>query len=388
MALTIPELFDAAVADVPDKEWLVHEDATFTYAQAHARIGRALAALAERGVGPGRPRARHRRQPPRLRTALAGGHVPRGDLRGRRPSQHRGRARGAGRPGGAEARGGRRERGRALRRRRAGAGRSRPREPRRSRRADPHVRDHRALEARHPDPPRLRDGRRGLPVVDGADGRRPADDLAAAVPHQRAGLLHARVGGRPGEPRAAAGLLGEHVHRVGPAIRRDGVQLDRRDARDPHAPARAARRRRQPAAPLLHRALADRGAPARDRGAVRAADRVRVRDVRDALRDWSGGAAPGRTGRWARCASTPRWGRSTRARVRRRRSCSCATRRSCRATGACPRRRAGCSCPTAGCGPATSFATTATGPTRSSAARRRSSGAAARTWRPPRSRRR
>ena len=53
MALTIPELFEAAVADVPDKEWLVHEDATFTYAQAHARIGRALAALAERGVGPG-----------------------------------------------------------------------------------------------------------------------------------------------------------------------------------------------------------------------------------------------------------------------------------------------------------------------------------------------
>ena len=53
MALTIPELFDAAVADCPDKEWLVHEDATFTYAQSHARIGRALAALAERGVGPG-----------------------------------------------------------------------------------------------------------------------------------------------------------------------------------------------------------------------------------------------------------------------------------------------------------------------------------------------
>src|SRR4051794_4517369 len=53
MALTIPELFDAAVAEVPDQEWLVHEDATFTYAQAHARLGRALAALAGRGVAPG-----------------------------------------------------------------------------------------------------------------------------------------------------------------------------------------------------------------------------------------------------------------------------------------------------------------------------------------------
>jgi carnitine-CoA ligase len=53
VAPTIPELFDAAVADVPGKEWLLHEDATFTYAQAHARIGRALAALGERDVGPG-----------------------------------------------------------------------------------------------------------------------------------------------------------------------------------------------------------------------------------------------------------------------------------------------------------------------------------------------
>jgi carnitine-CoA ligase len=53
MALTIPELFDAAVADVPGKDWLFHEDATFTYAQAHARIGRGLAALSARDVGPG-----------------------------------------------------------------------------------------------------------------------------------------------------------------------------------------------------------------------------------------------------------------------------------------------------------------------------------------------
>src|SRR4051812_5442275 len=53
MALTIPELFEAAVADVPDKTWLLHEDSAFTYVEAHARIGRAAAALAERGIGPG-----------------------------------------------------------------------------------------------------------------------------------------------------------------------------------------------------------------------------------------------------------------------------------------------------------------------------------------------
>jgi crotonobetaine/carnitine-CoA ligase len=53
MTLTIPELFEAAVADAPGKEWLFHEDATFTYAQAHARVGRAAAALTGRGVGRG-----------------------------------------------------------------------------------------------------------------------------------------------------------------------------------------------------------------------------------------------------------------------------------------------------------------------------------------------
>jgi carnitine-CoA ligase len=53
MALTIPELFEAAVSDVPDKDWLFHEDAAFTYVQAHAQVGRAAGALAERGVGPG-----------------------------------------------------------------------------------------------------------------------------------------------------------------------------------------------------------------------------------------------------------------------------------------------------------------------------------------------
>ncbi len=53
MALTIPELFDAAVAEVPDKTWLLHGDAEFTYEESHARIGAAAAALRERGVGHG-----------------------------------------------------------------------------------------------------------------------------------------------------------------------------------------------------------------------------------------------------------------------------------------------------------------------------------------------
>ncbi|HEV7459139.1 MAG TPA: AMP-binding protein [Solirubrobacteraceae bacterium] len=53
MALTIPELFEAAAADVPDKPWLLHEDEAFTYAQARERIGRAAGALAELSVGRG-----------------------------------------------------------------------------------------------------------------------------------------------------------------------------------------------------------------------------------------------------------------------------------------------------------------------------------------------
>ena len=57
--------------------------------------------------------------------------------------------------------------------------------------ADPDVGDHRAIEAGDADPPRLRLGRRGVPVVDGAHRRRPDDDVAAAVPHQRAGVLGA-----------------------------------------------------------------------------------------------------------------------------------------------------------------------------------------------------
>ena len=51
-------------------------------------------------------------------------------------------------------------------------------------------------------------------------------------------------------PRFSASAL----HRRRPPPRRHRVQRDRRDARDPDAPARAPRRRRQPAAALLHRA--------------------------------------------------------------------------------------------------------------------------------------
>jgi carnitine-CoA ligase len=53
MALTIPDLFDAAVSEAADRTWLVHEDATFTYGEAQARIARAAAVLAELGVSRG-----------------------------------------------------------------------------------------------------------------------------------------------------------------------------------------------------------------------------------------------------------------------------------------------------------------------------------------------
>ena len=51
--LTIPELFEAAVADVPSKPWLLFEDDSYTYEQARERIAAAAAGLAERGVGRG-----------------------------------------------------------------------------------------------------------------------------------------------------------------------------------------------------------------------------------------------------------------------------------------------------------------------------------------------
>ncbi len=44
----------------------------------------------------------------------------------------------------------------------------------------------------------------GFPLLVAADRRRPAHDVAAAVPHQRARVLDARVGRCPGKPGAAA----------------------------------------------------------------------------------------------------------------------------------------------------------------------------------------
>jgi crotonobetaine/carnitine-CoA ligase len=50
MPQTIPELFDEAVAAVPDKVWLVAGDESFTYAGARERVGRAAAALGAAGL--------------------------------------------------------------------------------------------------------------------------------------------------------------------------------------------------------------------------------------------------------------------------------------------------------------------------------------------------
>ena len=227
----------------------------------------------------------------------------------REPAQRAGRAGGTGRPGGAPAGGdrsrprrgdgggarlGRRRRGgrRPPVRLRDGRGRPRPGRPRRRGGADPDLGNDRPVEARHPDPPGLRDGGRGFPVVDGASARRPADDVAAALPHQRPGLLDAGLGRRPGEPGAPARLLGERVHRLRTAARGDRVQRDRGDARDPDAPTRAARRRGQSPAAVLHRPGAPGAAPARDRGPLRPSHRVRLCHVGDAVRHHLGARHP------------------------------------------------------------------------------------------------
>ena len=193
---TIPQLFEEAAAAVPDRRWLLFEDETYTYAQARERIARG-----RRGPEPargreGRPRARHRAQRPALRVPVAGGRLPRRHLRGRRPAPDRGRAGRPDRPGGAEARRHGRRTSTSCSREPGELDGPGPADPRRPGRADPDLRHHRALEARDADAPRLRDGRRGLPVVARPDRGRPADDLAAALPHQRARLLGARLGGR------------------------------------------------------------------------------------------------------------------------------------------------------------------------------------------------
>jgi carnitine-CoA ligase len=50
---TIPELFELAVAEAADREWLRYEDQVFTYAQARVRVGGAAEALAELGARKG-----------------------------------------------------------------------------------------------------------------------------------------------------------------------------------------------------------------------------------------------------------------------------------------------------------------------------------------------
>ena len=169
---------------------------------------------------------------------------------------------------GAVARPGDPRRARALRR---GPRRRRPRTggARRRRGDDPDVGDDRAVEARHADAPGVRDGGGGLPVLVAPHERRPADDVAAALPHQRARLLDARVARGARQPRAAAVVLGARLPRRRPPHRRHAVQLDRGDARDPHAPARAPRRRRQSDPPLLHGSVAGAGPARGDRAPLR-----------------------------------------------------------------------------------------------------------------------
>jgi carnitine-CoA ligase len=53
MIRTIPHLFANTVAAAPDKPWLHHEDATFTYAEAHEQVRRAAAGLADRKIEKG-----------------------------------------------------------------------------------------------------------------------------------------------------------------------------------------------------------------------------------------------------------------------------------------------------------------------------------------------
>ena len=81
--MTIPELFEAAVADAPDKPWLFFEDDSYTYGQARERIAAAAAGFAERGVGRGDIVLATRAQRPVLRLPVAGGGLHRRHLRGR-----------------------------------------------------------------------------------------------------------------------------------------------------------------------------------------------------------------------------------------------------------------------------------------------------------------
>ncbi len=330
MPETIPELFDAAVAAVPDKEWLVAGDESFTYAEARERIGRAAAALAALGIGRGDlVLATMRSTPDYLFTWLASAYT--GSIL---VTQN---------PRSAEAE-------------HAGlVGQVRPR-----------------LVVTDPGLDAVVAGARGWgagAVVDvarlfdegpGGDGTGPArpEDPAVLIPTSgttgRSKLVtqthRAYVMAGEGFPwwmeltpddrlmtslplfhinaptysmlgsvgaRASLALLPSFSAStfidLGPPPRGDRVQRDRRDARDPDAAAGAARRRRQPAAPVLHRPGADASSvSSRSSSASACASCAATRCPRRRTAR-SGRAARGRTARSGASASIPRSASSTRA---------------------------------------------------------------------------
>ena len=265
MPSTIPDLFDDAVAAAPSKVWLHTDGRTFTFEEAHALIQRAASAVAVRGVRPGHLVLATARNTPEylfawLGTVYAGGIIvavnPRAgenELAGLvRQVQPRLVVTDADAPGSVRGAGG-------------------------------DTIDVSALysEPAGPTPPRPGpDDAAVLIPTSGTTGRSklvtqthrayamagegfpwwmelgPDDRLMTSLPlfHVNApaysvlGSVAARAG-----LVAPAAVLGERVPRLGPAARRDGVQRDRRDARDPDAPAGARRRRRYAASPLLHR---------------------------------------------------------------------------------------------------------------------------------------
>lgn len=74
--LTIPGLFESAVANSPTKEWLYFEDSTWTFEQAHERITAVASALDAMGAGRGkRVLATARNSPDYLFTWLATVHL-------------------------------------------------------------------------------------------------------------------------------------------------------------------------------------------------------------------------------------------------------------------------------------------------------------------------
>ena len=182
-----PHLFDDAVAAAPSKVWLHTDGRTFTFEEAHALIQRAASAVAVRGVRPGPPRPRHGAQHARIPVRVARDGVRRRNHRRGEPPCRRERAGRPGSPGAAPAG---RDRRRCPRFGGAGAGGDTidvsalysepagPTPPRPDRTTSP-CSSRRAVRRVAPSsscrPTGLRDGRRGVPVLDGAHGGGPAD---------------------------------------------------------------------------------------------------------------------------------------------------------------------------------------------------------------------